>query len=70
MPHVVRVQTGELTQPTGAIGAVLIIPNYQVKPKWTLQGGWGYLTVHYGNNGNLFNGTIQGIVLGATYKFK
>jgi hypothetical protein len=44
--------------------------NYQVKPKWTLQGGWRYLTVHYGNNGNLANVSIQGIVLGATYKFK
>ena len=44
--------------------------NYQFKPKWTLQGGWRYLTVHYGNNGDLFNGTIQGIAFGATYKFK
>jgi hypothetical protein len=44
--------------------------NYQVRPKITLQGGWRYLTVHYGNNGNLFNGTMQGIILGATYKFK
>jgi hypothetical protein len=44
--------------------------NYQVKPQLSLQGGWRYLTVHYGNNGNLFNGTMQGLVLGATYKFK
>ncbi len=44
--------------------------NYQVKPKWTLQGGWRYLTVHYGNNGNIFNSSIQGILVGATYKFK
>jgi hypothetical protein len=44
--------------------------NYQFNPKWTLQGGWRYLTVNYGNNGNLINATIQGIVLGATYKFK
>jgi hypothetical protein len=44
--------------------------NYQVKPKWTLQGGWRYLTVHYGNNGSVLNVSIQGIVLGATYKFK
>jgi len=44
--------------------------NYQVKPKLTLQGGWRYLTVNHGNNGNLFNGTIQGIPLGATYKLK
>ena len=44
--------------------------NYQVKPKWTLQGGWRYLTVHYGNNGNIFNSSIQGILIGATYKFK
>jgi hypothetical protein len=44
--------------------------NYQVKPKWTLQGGWRYLTVHYGNDGTLLNASIQGIVIGATYKFK
>jgi len=44
--------------------------NFQVKPKWTLQGGWRYLTVHYGNNGNILNASIQGIVVGATYKFK
>ena len=36
----------------------------------TLQGGWRYLTVHYGNNGTLLNASIQGIVIGATYKFK
>ncbi len=44
--------------------------NYQFKPKWSLQGGWRYLTVHYGNNGNLTNASIQGIVFGATYKIK
>jgi len=44
--------------------------NYQFKPKISVQGGWRYLTVHYGNNGNVFNGTMQGIVLGMTYKFK
>lgn len=44
--------------------------SYQVKPKLSLQGGWRYLTVHYGNNGNIFNSSIQGIALGATYKFK
>ncbi len=44
--------------------------NYQVKPKLVLQGGWRYLVVHYGNNGNVFNSSIQGIVIGATYKFK
>jgi hypothetical protein len=44
--------------------------NYQVKPKLVLQGGWRYLTAHYGNNGTVFNGTIQGILIGATYKFK
>jgi hypothetical protein len=44
--------------------------NYQVKPKLALQLGWRDLTVHYGNNGNLFNGTMQGIVFGLTYKFK
>jgi opacity protein-like surface antigen len=44
--------------------------NYQFKPKWALQGGWRYLTVHYGNNGTLMNASIQGIVIGATYKFK
>ena len=49
------------------IGGLL---NYQVKPKLVLQGGWRYLTVHYGNNGNIFNSSIQGILIGATYKFK
>ncbi len=44
--------------------------NYQAKPKLTLQLGWRELTVHYGNDGNLFNGTMQGIIFGATYKFK
>jgi len=44
--------------------------NYQVKPKLVLQGGWRYLTVHYGNNGNIFNASIQGVLIGATYKFK
>jgi hypothetical protein len=44
--------------------------NYQLKPKLALQGGWRYLTVHYGNNGSVFNGTMQGIVIGITYKFK
>jgi hypothetical protein len=44
--------------------------NYQVKPKLVLQGGWRYLTVHYGNNGSVFNSSIQGILIGATYKFK
>jgi opacity protein-like surface antigen len=44
--------------------------NYQVKPKLSAQAGWRYLTVHYGNNGNLMNASIQGIVIGATYKFK
>jgi hypothetical protein len=44
--------------------------NYQLKPKLSMQGGWRYLTVHYGNDGNLANVSIQGIVLGATYKFK
>ncbi len=43
--------------------------NYQVKPKWTLQGGWRYLTVHCGNNGSVLNSSIQGILIGATYKF-
>lgn len=46
------------------------ILSYQLKPKLSLQGAWRYVTVHYGNNGNLFNASIQGIVLGATYKFK
>jgi hypothetical protein len=44
--------------------------SYQVKPKLWLQGSWRYVTVHYGNDGNLFNGTIQGVIFGATYKFK
>ena len=49
------------------VGGIL---SYQLKPKLSMQGGWRYLTVHYGNNRTVFNGTIQGIVLGATYKFK
>ena len=49
------------------VGGIL---SYQIKPKWTVQGGWRYLTVHYGNNGNILNASIQGILLGATYKFK
>jgi hypothetical protein len=47
--------------------------SFQLKPKLSAQAGWRYLTVHYGNNannGNLINASIQGIVLGATYKFK
>lgn len=44
--------------------------SYQVKPKLSLEGGWRYLTVHYGNNENVFNASIQGIALGATYKFR
>jgi len=44
--------------------------NYQLKPKLSMQAGWRYLTVHYGNNGNVFNSTIQGVAFGATYKFK
>ena len=44
--------------------------NYQLKPKLTAQAGWRYLTEHYGNNGNVMNTTIQGILFGATYKFK
>jgi hypothetical protein len=46
------------------VGGVL---NYRFKPKWSLQCGWRYLTVHYGNNGNLANVSIQGVALGATY---
>ncbi len=49
------------------VGGIL---NYQVKPRFALQGGWRYLTVNYGNNGNILNASIQGIVVGATYKFK
>lgn len=44
--------------------------SYQAKPNLTLQGGWRYLAAHYGNNGNIFNGRIQGIVIGATFKLK
>jgi hypothetical protein len=44
--------------------------NYQIKRKITVQGGWRYLTVHYGNNGNILNSSIQGILIGATYKFR
>jgi hypothetical protein len=59
----------------GAGGATLDyqvvgILNYQVKPKLALQAGWRYLTEHYGNNGNILNTTVQGVVFGATYKFK
>ncbi len=46
------------------------IVSYQVKPKLSLQAGWRYLTEHYGNNGNVLNTTTQGILFGATYKFK
>ena len=46
------------------------ILNYQLTPKLTAQAGWRYLTEHYGNNGNVMNTTIQGILFGATYKFK
>ncbi len=49
------------------VGGIL---NYQMKPKLTAQIGWRYLTEHYGNNGNILNTTTQGIVFGATYKFK
>jgi hypothetical protein len=44
--------------------------NYRAKSNLTLQGGWRYLTTHYGNNGNVLNITVQGILLGATYRFK
>ena len=44
--------------------------NYQFKPKISVQAGWRYLTVHYGNKGNSFNGTMQGMLFGMTYKFK
>ncbi len=46
------------------------IVNLQLKPKLTAQVGWRYLTEHYGNNGDIANTTTQGIVFGATYKFK
>jgi hypothetical protein len=46
------------------------IVNLQLKPKLTAQVGWRYLTEHYGNNGNILNTTTQGVVFGATYKFK
>ena len=46
------------------------IVNLQVKPKLTAQVGWRYLTEHYGNHGDILNTTTQGIVFGATYKFK
>jgi len=49
------------------VGGIL---NYQLKPNLTSQIGWRYLTEHYGNNGNILNTTTQGIVFGATYKFK
>jgi hypothetical protein len=44
--------------------------NLKVKPKLTAQVGWRYLVEHYGNNGNILNTTTQGVVFGATYKFK
>jgi len=46
------------------------IVNLQLKPKLTSQVGWRYLVEHYGNDGNILNTTTQGIVFGATYKFK
>ncbi len=46
------------------------IVSYQLKPKLSLQAGWRYLTEHYGNNGSVMNTSIQGILFGATYKFK
>jgi hypothetical protein len=45
--------------------------NYQWKPKIVLQGGWRYMTVHYqGNDQFLFNATLNGVILGATYRFR
>lgn len=45
--------------------------NYQWKPKIVLQGGWRYMTVHYqGNNQFLLNTTMNGVILGATYRFR
>ena len=45
--------------------------DYQWKPKIVLQGGWRYMTVHYqGNDQFLFNSTLNGVILGATYRFR
>jgi hypothetical protein len=45
--------------------------NYQWKPKIVLQGGWRYMTVHYqGNNQFLLNTTMNGVILGATYRYR
>jgi len=44
--------------------------NYQLKPKLSLQGGWRYLAVNYDKSGAVLDTSIQGIVLGATFKLK
>lgn len=46
--------------------------NYQWKPKIVLQGGWRYMTVHYQGSSKqfLFNATLNGVILGATYRFR
>jgi hypothetical protein len=41
-----------------------------LKPKLTAQLGWRYLAEHYGNFGIILNTTTQGVVFGATCKFK
>lgn len=46
--------------------------NYQWKPKIVLQGGWRYMTIHYQGSSKqfLFNATLNGVILGATYRFR
>lgn len=46
------------------------ILSYQAKPNIALQAGWRYLVAHYGNNGDIFNGRVQGLLIGATFKIK
>jgi len=45
--------------------------NYQIKPKWTLQGGWRYLDVDYrGNNQFVYDAAQSGLILGVNHKWK
>ncbi len=45
--------------------------NYQIKPKWTLQGGWRYLDLDYrGSNQFIYDAAQSGLILGVIYKLK
>ena len=46
--------------------------NYKIKKNLSLFGGWRYLDVNYRNNHNLaiYNMTVSGVGLGATFYFK